>query len=116
LAAFEEHGNMQIKVYVPKLIEIPSEYLPALAKRASSSLGDRAHDVSATRGHLVRQAVQDGLLREFDSLVGEDGTVDLVCDPGLEIPLEFDHRSLSLAELLDTLQFRQEDLGGQAAA
>ena len=30
---------MQIKVYVPKLIEITSEYLPALAKRAADSLG-----------------------------------------------------------------------------
>ena len=96
---------MQIKVYVPKLIEIPSEYLPALAKRAADSLGSRAHDVSATRGHLVRQAVQDGLLREFDPLVGEDGTVDLACDPGTEIPLEFENRTLSLAELLDSLQY-----------
>ena len=85
---------MQIKVYVPKVIEIPSEYLPALAKRAADSLGERSHDVSATRGHLVRQAVQDGLLREFDSLLGEDGTVDLVCDPGREIPLEFEHLRL----------------------
>ena len=67
---------MQIKVYIPKMIEIPSEYLPALAKRAADSLGDRSHEVSATRGHLVRQAVQDGLLREFDPLIGEDGTVD----------------------------------------
>jgi hypothetical protein len=95
---------MQIKVYVPKVIEIPSEYLPALAKRAADSLGERAHDVSATRGHLVRQAVQDGLLREFDSLLGEDGMVDLVCDPGTEIPLELEHRTLSLAELLNSLQ------------
>jgi hypothetical protein len=99
---------MQIKVYVPKVIEIASEYLPALAKRAADSLGDRAHEVSATRGHLVRQAVQDGLLREFDQLIGEDGTVDLVCDPGTEIPLEFENRTLSLAELLDSLQCKRE--------
>ena len=99
---------MQIKVYVPKMIEIPSEYLPALAKRAASSLGERAHEVSASRGHLVRQAVQDGLLREFDPLIGEDGTVDLVCDPGTEIPLEFENRTLSLAELLDSLQYRRD--------
>jgi hypothetical protein len=103
-ACLQEPGNMQIKVYVPKVIEIPSEYLPALAKRAADSLGERAHDVSATRGHLVRQAVQDGLLREFDSLLGEDGMVDLVCDPGTEIPLELEHRTLSLAELLSSLQ------------
>ncbi len=98
---------MQIKVYVPKVIEVPSEYLPALARRAADSLGERAQEVSATRGHLVRQAVQDGLLREFDSLIGDDGTVDLVCDPGMEIPLEVENRTLSLAELLDALQYRQ---------
>jgi hypothetical protein len=98
---------MQIKVYVPKVIEVPSEYLPALARRAADSLGDRAQEVSATRGHLVRQAVQDGLLREFDSLIGDDGTVDLVCDPGMEIPLEVENRTLSLAELLDALQYKQ---------
>ena len=50
---------MQVKVYTPRIVEIASEYLPALAKRAADSLGDRAGDVSATRGHLVRQAVQD---------------------------------------------------------
>ncbi|MGW8256172.1 MAG: hypothetical protein ACWGMZ_01670 [Thermoguttaceae bacterium] len=98
---------MQVKVYVPKTIEIPSEYLPALAKRAADCLGDRAGEVAATRGHLVRQAVQDGLLREFDTLVGEDGTVDLVCDPGMEIPLELDNKTLSLAELLEALQYRR---------
>ena len=98
---------MQIKVYVPKVIEVPSEYLPALAKRAADCLGDRAHEVSATRGHLVRQAVQDGLLREFDGLIGEDGTVDMVCDPGMEIPLEVENRTLSLAELLDALQYKR---------
>jgi hypothetical protein len=109
---------MQIKVYVPKTIDIPSEYLPALAKRAADSLGDRSHDVSATRGHLVRQAIQDGLLREFDSLIGEDGTVDLVCDPGTEIPLEFENRSLSLAELLDALQYKRNwtDMQGTSEA
>ena len=98
---------MQVKVYVPKVIEIPSEYLPALAKRAADSLGDRASEVSATRGHLVRQAVQDGLLRDFDNLVSDDGTVDLVCDPGMEIPLELENRTLSLAELLEALQYKR---------
>ncbi len=107
---------MQIKVYVPKLIEIPSEYLPALAKRAADSLGDRSPEGSATRGHLVRQAVQDGLLRDFDQLIGEDGTVDLVCDPGTEIPLEFDNQTLSIAELLDTLQNKQNWSEMQAAS
>ena len=95
---------MQIKVYVPKVIEIPSEYLPALAKLRRRQPGQPGPRRSATRGHLVRQAVQDGLLREFDPLIGEDGTVDLVCDPGTEIPLEFENRTLSLAELLDSLQ------------
>ena len=98
---------MQVKVYVPKLIEIPSEYLPALAKRTADSLGDQAGEVSATRGHLVRQAVLDGLLREFDDLVGEDGTVDLVCDPGMEIPLELENKTLTLTELLEALQYKQ---------
>ncbi|MCC6123617.1 MAG: hypothetical protein IT426_01510 [Pirellulales bacterium] len=98
---------MQVKVYVPKVIEIPSEYLPALAKRAADSLGDRAQEVSATRGHLVRQAVQDGLLREFDTLVNEDGTVDLVCDPGMEIPLELESKTLSVSELLEALQYKR---------
>lgn len=98
---------MQVKVYIPKVIEIPSEYLPALAKRAADSLGDKAGEVSATRGHLVRQAIQDGLLREMDELVGEDGTVDLVCDPGMEIPLELDNRTLTLSELLEALQYKR---------
>ena len=98
---------MQVKVYIPKVIEIPSEYLPALAKRAADSLGDKAGEVSATRGHLVRQAVQDGLLREMDDLVGEDGTVDLVCDPGMEIPLELENRTLTLTELLEALQYKR---------
>jgi hypothetical protein len=100
------------------MVEIPSEYLPALAKRAADSLGDRAGEVSATRGHLVRQAVQDGLLREFDSLIGEDGTVDLVCDPGVEIPLELDSRTLSLTELLEALHYKRgmPDSGTSEAA
>ncbi len=98
---------MQVKVYVPNVIEVPSEYLPALAKRAADSLGERASEVSATRGHLVRQAVQDGLLREFDELVGDDGTVDLVCDPGMEIPLELENKTLSLTELLEALQYKR---------
>ncbi|MBN2023621.1 MAG: hypothetical protein JW809_12620 [Pirellulales bacterium] len=98
---------MQVKVYIPKMIEIPSEYLPALAKRAADSLGDRADEVSATRGHLVRQAVQDGLLRQFDDLVSDDGTVDLVCDPGMEIPLELENKTLTLNELLEALQYKR---------
>ncbi|MGA2035505.1 MAG: hypothetical protein ABSG68_24920 [Thermoguttaceae bacterium] len=110
---------MQVKIYVPKVIDIPSEYLPALAKRAADSLGGRAHEVSATRGHLVRQAVQDGLLRDLDDLVGEDGTVDLVCDPGTEIPLELENRTLTLTELLEALQYRrgwsEGDPGAEAA-
>ncbi|MFZ5833060.1 MAG: hypothetical protein ACOY3P_23480 [Planctomycetota bacterium] len=98
---------MQVKVYLPRIIEIPSEYLPALAKRAADSLGDRASEVSATRGHLVRQAVQDGLLRDLDELVSDDGTVDLVCDPGMEIPLELENKTLSLTELLEALQYKR---------
>ena len=109
---------MQVKVYVPKLIEIPSEYLPALAKRAADSLGDRAAEVSATRGHLVRQAVQDGLLREFDELAGDDGTVDIVCDPGMEIPLELENKTLTVSELLESLQYKRSwsDVSASAEA
>ena len=98
---------MQVKIYVPKLIEVPSEYLPALAKRAADGLGDKANEVSATRGHLVRQAVQDGLLRELDDLMSEDGTVDLVCDPGIEMPVEVENKTLSLSELLEVLEYKR---------
>ena len=88
---------------------------PPWPNAAADSLGDRSHEVSATRGHLVRQAIQDGLLREFDALIGPDGTVDLVCDPGMEIPLELDNRTLSLAELLDALQYKRNWGDGPAA-
>jgi len=98
---------MQVKIYRPQLVEIPNEYLTALAKRAAAMLGDRAMEVSATRGHLVRQAVQDGLLRELDDLRNDDGTVDLVCDPGSEIALELDNRSLTLIELSETLEYQR---------
>ena len=103
---------MQVKVYTPHVIEIAGEYIPALAKRAEDSLGERAEGLPATRGHLVRQAVKDGLVREFDHLISEDGTVDMVCDPGAEIPLELDGRTLTLRELLEALQSRQ-NWGGE---
>ena len=107
---------MQVKVYLPKLVEIPSEYLPALAKRAADSMGSRAGEIPATRGHLVRQAVQDGLLREFDELIGEDGAVDLVCDPGTEVPLELDNKTLTLGELLEVLQYKRSFSDVKAAS
>ncbi len=96
---------MQVKVYCPRTIEIPSEYLPALAKRAADALGERAAEVPATRGYLVRQAIKDGLVRELDPLAAEDGTIDMVCDPAMEIPLELDGKTLTMAELLDALQY-----------
>ncbi|MBN1590735.1 MAG: hypothetical protein JW888_14575 [Pirellulales bacterium] len=99
---------MQVKVYVPTVVEIPNAYVPALARRASETIGDKASDVSATRGHLVRQAVQDGLLRQFDDLICEDGSVDLVCDPATETPLELQNKTLSLSELLNALQSNRE--------
>ena len=98
---------MQVKIYTPHVVEIASEYIPALAKRAADSLGERANVIPATRGHLVRQAVKDGLVREFDHLIADDGTVDMVCDPGAEIPLELDSQTLTLYELLEALQSRQ---------
>ena len=55
----------------------------------------------------MRQAIQDGLLRDMDDLIGADGTVDLVCDPGMEIPLELENRTLTLAELLEALQYKR---------
>jgi hypothetical protein len=94
---------MQLKIYVPRTIEIPTEYLPALAKRALDALGDGGVDAQATRGHLVRQAVLDGLLRELDGLRLDDSTVDLYCDPQGEAPLEVDNRSLTMSELIDSL-------------
>jgi hypothetical protein len=106
---------MQVKVYCPKMVEIPSEYLPALAKRAADAMGERASEASATRGHLVRQAVQDGLLREFDDLMAEDGSVDLVCDPGMETPLELENKTLSLTELVGVLQHKRTWSDGKSA-
>ncbi len=98
---------MQVKIYVPRTIEVPSEYLAALAQRAQTALGDSARDVSATRGHIVRQAVRDGLLRELDHLLGEDGTVDVFCDPSAEIPLEIENRTVRLSELVEALQSKR---------
>lgn len=95
---------MQVRVYVPQIVEIPSDYLVPLAKRARDALGEGGNNVSATRGHLVRQAVRDGLLRGLDSLLGEDGRVDLFCDPGGEMPLEIEKRTVTMGELLETLQ------------
>jgi len=103
----QEEKVMQVKVYTPHVVEIASEYIPALAKRAADSLGSRSSEIPATRGHLVRQAVKDGLIRDFDHLIAEDGTVDMVCDPGAEIPLELDGQTLTLRELLEALQYKQ---------
>lgn len=98
---------MEIKVYVPQTVEIPDAYIPALARRLADCLGPQAATIFATRGHLIRQAVQDGLLRQLDHLIAEDGSVDLVCDPGAEIPLELDQQTLTLEQLLDALQMRR---------
>ena len=98
---------MHVKVYVPKIIEISSELLSTLAQRAADHLGKAANKMSATRGHLIRQAVQDGLLPDMNDLIGQDGKVDLVCDPGMEIPLELEHRTLTLSELSDALKHEQ---------
>ena len=98
---------MQVKIYVPRTIEIPSEYLPALAQRAQTSLGESAGEISATRGHIVRQAVRDGLLRELDELLAEDGSVDVFCDPSAEIPLEIENRTVKLSELVEALQTKR---------
>ena len=98
---------MQIKVYVPRIVDVPNEYLAALAKRAHDKLGERSTQIAATRGHLLRQAVRDGLVRELDELVDDDGNVDLVCDPGAETPLEVEGKQLSLSELREALQTKR---------
>jgi hypothetical protein len=98
---------MEIKMYVPKKAEIPSEYLAPLAQRARDSLGDAANTTAATRGHLVRQAIRDGLLRGMDDLIREDGSVDIVCDPHHEIPLEVENRPLTLNELLSAMNSKR---------
>jgi len=95
---------VQIQVYVPHTIEIPNEYLPALAQRAHASLAGMSGDVPATRGHIVRQAIRDGLLRELFHLLKDDGSIDVFCDPGSEIPLQFEKRTLKLSELVEALQ------------
>ena len=95
---------MEIKVYLPQTVHVPSEYILALAQRTLTSLGDGGEDVSATRGHLVRQAVSDGLLRELDELIREDGTIDLFCDPASEIPLELKNKSVTLGQLCEALK------------
>jgi hypothetical protein len=98
---------MHLKIYVPKNVEIPSEYLAAIAQRANDALGEAAKGTPATRGHLVRQAIRDGLLRELDELIAQDGKVDIYCDPHTEIPLEIDNHTVTLNELLSTLNHRR---------
>ena len=95
---------MKVKVYVPKVVDLPSEYLPTLGKHIADSLGVNTSEVAATRGHFIRQAVKDGLLPELEDLIGQDGRVDLVCDPGMEIPLEFENRTFTLSELIEALK------------
>jgi hypothetical protein len=57
----------------------------------------------------------------MDTLIGDDGTVDVVCDPHHEIPLEVENVPLTLGELLNamsnkrslhtaTAEFQQADL------
>ena len=91
--------RMQIKVYVPQMVELADDYFPALIRRVVESLGSAADETPATRGLLVRQAVLDGLLRSLDPLKNGDGAVDLLCDPSGEFPLESDGEPLTVAEL-----------------
>lgn len=107
---------MRVKVYVPQTVEVPSEYLAALAQRACNSAGEAASQEIATRGHLVRQAVKDGLIRELEHLCEEDGTIDLLCDPGAELPLEIEGHTPTLAELVDSLSPSSETQSHSEAA
>lgn len=98
---------MQVKVYVPQTVEIPAEYLAALAQRACNCVGPQATEQLATRGLLVRQAAKDGLIRDLEHLCEEDGTIDVVCDPSGELPLEIEGHTPTLAELVDSLSDAQ---------
>lgn len=100
---------MRVKVYVPQTVEIPTEYLAALAQRACNCSGDQAAEQLATRGLLVRQAAKDGLIRDLEHLCAEDGTIDLICDPSGELPLEIEGHTPTLAELVDSLTNTQEE-------
>ncbi len=93
---------MEFKVYVPQTVEIPDEYLLALVRRVLAADGS-ASGLAASRGQLVRQAVRDGLLRSLDAQRDDDGTVDVVCDPSGEQPLEIEGRSMTWGDLQQAL-------------
>ena len=108
---------MQVKVYVPKLIGISQRVSPRLGQAGRRKLGRPGRrGLGHPRPPRLSQAVQDGLLRDFDHLIGEDGTVDLICDPGMEIPLELENKALSLTELLEALQFKRPWSDADAAS
>ncbi len=107
---------MRVKVYVPQTVEIPTEYLAALAQRACNCVGEEAADQPATRGQLIRQAARDGLIRELEHLCEEDGTIDLFCDPSGELPLEIEGQTPTLSELVDSLSNTQAEPPHREAA
>ena len=94
-------------MYVPTTAEIPCEYLAPLAQRARDSLGEAANTTHATRGHIIRQAVRDGLLRGMDKLIADDGSVDIICDPAHEIPLEVESVPLTMDDLLHAMSTKR---------
>lgn len=104
---------MEFKVYVPQTVTIHDEYVAALAQRAMKHFGESGDLQSATRGHLIRQAVRDGLIRQFDEMIQEDGSVDLFCDPSAESPLELTSGVATLGQLFEALQLEQQSAAAE---
>lgn len=94
---------MELKVYIPITLELTDDYLTPLIRRVEESLGPEAEKIPASRGQIVRQAVLDGLVRDLDHLIAADGSVDLVCDPAGEFPLESDRQPLTVRQLAERL-------------
>lgn len=94
---------MELKVYIPIHVDLADDYLRPLIRRVVESLGPDAEKTPATRGQIVRQAVLDGLFRDLDHLVTDDGSVDLLCDPMGEFPLESNRQPMTVRDLAEQL-------------
>lgn len=90
---------MQIKIYIPAWVELADEAIPPLVRRVVQQAAEDAATLPATRGQLVRQAVLDGLASDLSHLILPDGGVDILVDPGGELPLVTAGKTISLAEL-----------------
>ena len=94
---------MEIKMYVPKIAEIPSEYLAPLAQRAATAWATPRAPRRQRAVTWCARPSKTACLRGMDNLIREDGSVDIVCDPHHEMPLEVENRPLSLTELLSAM-------------